>query len=126
MDIEQFEFDQLTRSYHEHCDLVGKGITLYLIVVFGCLTIPNSVHMEPATRQDMFREMCRVFAIVVSLGFLAAYGAASAAFWKMHQRTDFLSRKLQISSPPTWLLPLVVWLACGLAAVLLVLISRYS
>jgi hypothetical protein len=55
MNEHQFEYDQVMRSYHEYFGVVAKGITIYLVIVGACLTLPNTVRLEPAERLEVFR-----------------------------------------------------------------------
>jgi uncharacterized iron-regulated membrane protein len=122
----RFEYDLLVRSYNEYMHVAAKGITIYLVVVGACLTLPNSLNLGSNDRNLVFREMCRVLATVVSLGALVLYTAASFGFWGMHKRARELSALLNLSNPTTWILPFGIWVCCASAAILLILIVRYT
>ena len=122
----EFEYDQLLRSYHEYLRVAAKGVGIYLLLIGACLTLPNSLNLGSSERNLVFREMCRMFGTIVTLGAIILYTAASFGFWSMHKRARVLAGLLDLSGPTTWILPFGVWLLCTLAAVLLVLIVRYT
>jgi hypothetical protein len=122
----EFEYDQLLRSYHEYLQVAAKGISIYLLLIAACLTLPNSLNLGSNERNLVFREMCRMFGTIVTLGATILYTAASFGFWSMHKRARVLAGLLGLSGPMTWVLPFGVWVCCTLAVVLLVLMVRYT
>jgi hypothetical protein len=110
----EFEYDQLLRSYHEYLQVAVKGISVYLLLIAACLTLPNSLNLGSGERNLVFREMCRMFGTIVTLGMIIVYTAASFGLWSMHKRARVLAGLLDLSGPTTWLLPLGVWVSCTL------------
>lgn len=124
-EIKRFEYNQVMRSYHEYFDIVAKGITIYILIIGACLTLPNTIGVKSGGF-NLFREMCRFFAIFVSVVAITAYGASSVGFWTLHRRATQLASDLQLGSPTTWILPVSVWLACISGVFLMFLVGKYS
>ncbi|MEK6777051.1 MAG: hypothetical protein AABY87_09245 [bacterium] len=122
----EFEFDQVMRSYHEYLQAAEKGITIYLLIIGTCLALPNTLRFDSPEKLLVFKEMCRLFAVIVSLGGLVTYLVASYGFWKLHRRAIELAAELKLAAPTTWVLPFIIWASCTVAGVLLFLISRYT
>src|SRR6266498_3653059 len=125
-DESEFEYDQVMRSYHEYFQLVAKGITIYLVIIGACLTLPNTVRFDAADRLTACREACRVFAVVISVAAIGTYAMASVGFWLLHRRAVQLAIALRLAFPTTWILPIAVWLACIAATLLVVFVGQYS
>ena len=122
---EEFEYDQVMRSYHEYFQIAAKGITIYLLLIGACLTLPNTLQFDSPDRVVILRAGCRLFVVVVSIAALATYLVASKGFWILHQRAKALAAELQLASPTTWILPFSVWVASGAAVVLLRFLWQY-
>jgi hypothetical protein len=121
----RFEYGQLLDTYHHYFTLVAKGISIYLLIVGACLTLPYTIQLDPE-QQALFKEMCSMFAILVSFAGVIGYLVASKTFIDLHRRATKLADDLGFDKPNTWVMPFIVWLASGVAGILVVMIIRYA
>ena len=122
----RFEYEQLMLSYHHYFALVAKGIAIYLLIIGACLSLPYTLKFDTSQQLAVFKEMCRMFAVIVSIGGVTGYAVASKTFWDLHKRAKNIASNLEIQDPNTWVMPFIVWLACGVAAILVVMIMKYA
>jgi hypothetical protein len=122
----ELEYKELLVSYRNYFDLASKGITIYLAIIGACLTLPFTLRFDSTQSLELFREMCRVFAFVASIGGIAAYATSAVVFGKLHMRQVELANEIGIKPQATWLLQTIVWISIGVAALLLVLLVRHT
>ena len=125
-DIIKFEYERLMDSYHHYFVLVAKGVSIYLLIIGACLSLPYTLKFGKPDDLLLFKEMCRMFAFIVSIGAISGFLVPSFVFLKMHMRLSDLSRELNINTPNTWVMPFIMWLACFVAAILVAMIMKYA
>lgn len=126
LQAQELEYKEILTTYRNYFDLVSKGITIYLAIVGACLTLPFTLKFNDPQSLVLFKEMCRVFAFVASIGGIAAYATGAVVFARLNARQKSLAKDLGIAPQDTWLLPTIVWLAIAVAVLLLMLLTRYT
>ena len=122
----ELEYKEVLLTYRHYFDLAGKGLTIYLVVLGACLTLPFTFQVGTPDQFKMFKEMCRVFAFVVSIGAIAGYAIGAIVASRLGARQHSLAIELGITPQDTWLLPTVIWIAIGIDVFLLILLTRYT
>lgn len=119
----EFEYSQLLSTYHVYFELIAKGISIYLLIMGACLTLPNAVGNNSASVES-FRDDARVFATTISAIAILLYLWAASVFRSLDRRAAALARDLEMERPLTWMLPVVVWFVCGAAVILMWTVSK--
>ena len=122
----QLEYSEILATYRNYFDLAGKGVTIYLVVLGACLTLPFTFQLGTKEQLLLFKEMCRVFAFISSLGAIAGYSIGAIVATRLHSRQCSLANELGFQPQDTWLLPTVVWIAIVVDIFLLLLLARYT
>ena len=123
---DSLEFSELMENYRAGFNLVAKGIIIYLFIIGACLSLPHTLKFEDQQSLILFKEMCGVFAIVVTVAGLAGYLVGAVSFWQMHMRIKNLAKELEMLPPNTWMMPYVMGLACGVAVILAFMVAKYA
>jgi hypothetical protein len=124
--MKELEYKEVLSTYRHYFDLAGKCLTIYLVVLGACLTLPFTFQVGSPDQLKLFKEMCRVFAFVVSIGAIAAYAIGAIVATRLGSRQQALAIELGITPQDTWLLPTVIWIAIAIDCFLLILLARYT
>lgn len=97
----EFEYERLIDSYHKYFELVAKGISIYVVIMGACLSLPYTLNLQQ-TDLALFKRASANFATVVSIGGILGYAIAGISFYfGIHHRTKFLADQLGIQRPNT-------------------------
>ncbi len=117
----EFEYTQLLESYHRYFELVEKGISIYIVVMGACLSLPYTLKPGSADLKK-FKEAFFRLALVVSVFGILGYFIAGCSLLRMNCHARVLARELNIDPPNTWIMPMIIFLACIVAGIVVGLV----